>query len=109
MHDLMTQLDVTPLLQFFDFNAWKPEEFLKNGQNIAKTIGGAVLGFLGVCAIVWGAVYLSRVAFSKQQRGQYVVHAIIALVIGGALTFGGYSLFDSMAQGGYDQARELGD
>ncbi|WP_225549121.1 hypothetical protein [Staphylococcus aureus] len=105
----MTQLDVASLLQFFDFNAWKPEEFLKNGQNIAKTIGGAILGFLGVCAIVWGAICLGRVAFNKQQRGQYVVHALIALVIGGALTFGGYSLFDSMAQGGYDQAKELGD
>lgn len=108
MYELFMHFDFGTLLQMFDFNAWDPEDFFKNGENIAKTIGGAFLGFLGVCAIVWGATYLAGVAFKKQQRGQYVVHAVIALVIGGLLAFGGYSLFDSMAQGGYDKAEELG-
>lgn len=109
MYDLIAQMDFGSLVQLFDFNAWDPEQFFKNGGNIAKTIGGAFLGFLGVIAIVFGGTYLARIAFSKQGRGQYVVQAVIALVIGGLLVFGGYSIFDSMAQGGYDKAQELGN
>lgn len=109
MYDLFAQLDLVSLAQMIDFNAWDPEQFFKNGQNIGKTIGGAFLGLLGVAAILAGGTYLAAIAFKKQQRGTFVIHAIIALVIGGALVFGGYSLFDSMAQGGYDQATKLGE
>lgn len=108
MFDLFAQLDFAALAQFIDFNAWDPEQFFKNGQNIGKTVGGAFLGLVGVIAIIAGGTYLGVIAFKKQQRGSYVVHAVIAIVIGGALAFGGYSLFDSMAQGGYDKAEELG-
>ncbi|MCH4519586.1 hypothetical protein [Staphylococcus haemolyticus] len=108
MYDVIAQMDFGALFQVIDFNAWDPEQFFKNGENIAKSIGGAFLGFLGVIAIIAGATYLAKIAFSKQQRGQYVVQALIAIVIGGALAFGSYSLFDSMAQGGFDKAEELG-
>jgi drug/metabolite transporter (DMT)-like permease len=108
MYDLFAQMDFLALFQMIDFNAWDLEQFFKNGQNIGKAIGGAFLGLIGVIAVIAGGTYLGVVAFKKQQRGTYVVHAVIALIIGGALAFGGYSLFDSMAQGGYDKTEELG-
>ena len=51
MYDVIAQMDFGALFQVIDFNAWDPEQFFKNGENIAKSIGGAFLGFLGVCLL----------------------------------------------------------
>lgn len=63
MFDLFAQLDFAALAQFIDFNAWDPEQFFKNGENIGKTVGGAFLGLVGVIAIIAGGTYLGVICF----------------------------------------------
>lgn len=108
MLELLNSIDLGSLIHTFDLNAWDPKNMFNNGKDWVKAVGGAFIGLLGTITIVWAAVHLVKVAFSKQGRGGHVLEAVIALVIGGALAFGGISLLTSMSNGGYKSAEELG-
>lgn len=109
MHEILTTVDFTSFVQTFDLNAWDWDSFFKNGKNVAKTFIGGFIGILGVILFGFAAVYLFKVASNKQQRGGHVMEAVIALAIGGLMVFGGYSVLNSMAEGGYDTVNKLGE
>lgn len=81
---------------------WSVENLLANGTTLAQTIGGALLGLLGTILIVWVGVLLFRKFISNEDQGPNKVgwgKIVMALIVGGLLLFGGYSIIRDVGGG----------
>lgn len=114
MFDLLAFLNlshITHLTHFMDTfvsNDWSIDQLLKNANKNAKKWGGLFFGLLGTVCFLWGGGHFGAVVFSKQGKGRFAWLGILALIIGGLLAYGGFSMFVEMSQGGLDSVRDLG-
>lgn len=109
MFDLLATVDYSSFANTFIANDWDWETLFQNGESTAKTVGGALLGALGIIVLVVAGVYLAMVGLSKRSKGQYVWQAVIGIIIGGVLTAGGVTLLTQVSQGSYKSVKELGE
>lgn len=90
--------------------SWDVGSFLENARGTIQLWGGALVGLLGVAAIVWGGVTLVlKLMANQQNEGKYSwMKIILLLLIGGALAAGGWALLDQVSSGGRTTIEELG-
>ena len=108
MVDMLSQVDVGTILHSFDMNAWTVDSFLSNLGSSFKRWAGLIMTVLGVVSIIVAVWFAFKVATDKQQRGKWLIDLIIALIVAGALLFGGYSLFSSISSGISTSAKQMG-
>lgn len=110
MFDLLTlcHVDLTHFVNTFISNDWDLGNLLKNATKSVKGWASLFATLLGTITFAVGAWFLFRIVFGKQQRGQYALQAILALVIGGLLVYGGITGLQDMAQGGHKTIEKLG-
>lgn len=86
---------------------WDLAQLLSNGKNLAMTLGGALLGLLGVVAIIVAAVRAFGKLTSEQSRASW--GKIIGIfMLGGVMLAGGIALFVQVATGLKDTVDDLG-
>ncbi|MFJ3858306.1 hypothetical protein ACIPRL_18925 [Streptomyces sp. NPDC090085] len=91
--------------------AWDLTSFLTNAKSQVQLWGGSVLMLLGVVGLVWGGVLLiKKLMANPQSAGQQQGWGTIALLIlvGGALSTGGWSLISTIGSGGQQTITDLG-
>ncbi|MFE7117083.1 hypothetical protein ACFU99_16890 [Streptomyces sp. NPDC057654] len=91
--------------------AWDLTSFLKNAKSQIQLWGGLLLMLVGVAAMVWGGVLLLRKLMANpQSAGHQQGWGTIALLIlvGGALSGGGWSLISTVGSGGQKTITDLG-
>lgn len=111
MFDLMALLDINHFVHMVNTyvsNDWSIDNLLKNGNNNAKKWGGLFFGLLGTACFLWGGIQGAGIVFSKQGKGKFAWVALLGIVIGGLLAYGGLSTFTEMSQGGFKSVEKLG-
>lgn len=88
--------------------AWDLNSFLKNGANLIKTSGGYLLVAMGLAALVWGGILLLKKLMSGQQNQDSWVKIIMLMIVGGAISTGGFVLIMEIGGGGEGTIKELG-
>ncbi|MFJ6484194.1 MULTISPECIES: hypothetical protein [unclassified Streptomyces] len=91
--------------------AWDLTSFLTNAKSQVQLWGGSVLMLLGVVGLVWGGVLLiKKLMANPQSAGQQQGWGTIALLIlvGGALSTGGWTLISTIGSGGQKTITDLG-
>jgi hypothetical protein len=90
--------------------AWDLESFLNNAKTYTENIGGLILMLLGVVALIWGAVQLVKKLMGNPQTSQQINWGTVALliIVGGALSTGGFSLMKDVGSGGEETINDLG-
>ncbi|OOV39522.1 hypothetical protein BS756_00635 [Staphylococcus sp. MB371] len=110
MFDLTTLLnvDVMHFVNTFVANDWDFGNLLKNATTSLKGWGALFLTLLGTAAFIIGGWYLFRILTGSQQKGRFALQAVLAVIIGGVLAFGGLNMLSDFAQGGNKTVKELG-
>jgi polyferredoxin len=86
---------------------WDIVSLFTNGQGLMEKIGAALLGLLGIIAVLCAVVFAFNKLVSEQSRRSWVM--IIALfLLGGLLIGGSISLFTSIAEGAKTTIDQLG-
>lgn len=88
---------------------WDLVSFFNNARDYAGYAGGGLIALLGTIMVIWGVVQLARKLLggqNAQQIGWFSV--IMLLLIGGALTVGGFVWVFSIAEGGKTTIDDLG-
>lgn len=88
--------------------AWTLDGLFKGTAKYAKTAGGALITLLGVLLIIFAAFKMFKAVTGQQQGGGEWLKAIVALLLGGALSVGGWKLLNTMASGGKQTIEKLG-
>ncbi|MFK0154243.1 hypothetical protein ACIQVK_19485 [Streptomyces sp. NPDC090493] len=91
--------------------AWDLTSFLQNAKSAIQQWGGLLLMLFGAVGLVWGGVLLMRKLMANpQSAGQQQSYFVIALLIlvGGALSTGGWSLISTVGSGGQQTITDLG-
>ncbi|CAL9596235.1 hypothetical protein SUDANB120_05348 [Streptomyces sp. enrichment culture] len=91
--------------------AWDLTSFLQNAKSQVQLWGGSVLMLLGVVGLVWGGVLLiKKLMANPQSAGQQQGWGTIALLVlvGGALSTGGWTLISTIGSGGQQTITDLG-
>jgi len=82
--------------------------FFSNATQSAIGIGGLILGFLGVVAVVASVIFTVTKLLKSQDRGERSWVKVIGLfVIGGALVAGGMTLLATASEGAQTQLVDL--
>lgn len=89
---------------------WDLTTFLESAKSQIQTWGGALLMLVGVAALVWGGIQLIKKVWGNSQHGQEKSWSSIALLvlIGGALSTGGWNLMQTVGSGGQRTIEDLG-
>ena len=91
--------------------AWDLTSFLENAKVQIQLWGGLLLMLLGAVGLIWGAVLLiKKLMANPQSAGQQQGWGSIALLIliGGAVSTGGWSLVSTVGSGGQQTIEDLG-
>jgi membrane-bound ClpP family serine protease len=88
--------------------AWDIVSFLGNALVYIKTAGGGLLMLMGIAALVWGGVLLTKKLMSGQQNQDSWVKIICLVIIGGAIGVGGFNLVFMLGSGGKTTIEDLG-
>ena len=87
---------------------WDINSFLTNGKDYGTKIVAGVMALIGVAAIG----YAAWMAFKKvtDERTQHTWgKALMALVLGGVLLFGGWKMVSNLAEGGKNTFDQFGN
>ncbi|WP_405776259.1 hypothetical protein [Streptomyces sp. NBC_01538] len=91
--------------------AWDLTSFLENAKSQIQQWGGLLLMLFGAVGMVWGGVLaIKKLMANPQSAGHQQGWVMIALLIlvGGALTTGGWSLISMVGSGGQQTITDLG-
>lgn len=91
--------------------AWDVESFLENAKSKLEEWGGLGIMLIGTAVLVWFAVKLAmKIMASPQNQQQQTSWGMLAvgLVVGGALSLGGWSLISEVGSGGQQTVEDLG-
>lgn len=88
--------------------AWDLNSALQNGAKFIKTSGGYLLIAMGLAALVWGGILLLKKLMSGQQNQDSWVKIIMLMIVGGAISTGGFVLIMEIGGGGEKTIKELG-
>lgn len=88
--------------------AWSIIDFLNNGKALFNEIAGIVITIIGAILILFGAWQLFKAITAQQGSGGHYVKAALAVFIGGALVFGGWTTMSNIAKGGKTTIEDLG-
>lgn len=90
--------------------AWDLTTFLRNAATTITTWGGLIVVLIGLIMVIVGVYQIAKgfISHGKQQTNWVV--AILLLLIGGALCFGGgWNLVKKVSEGGASTIEQLGD
>jgi uncharacterized membrane protein len=87
---------------------WTLDTALKNFENFLKNEGGVVLAIVGVLLILFAGFKFAKAIWGQQEKGKNATVGGIAIIVGGAMLFGGWSLFSTMANGGNSTVQQMG-
>lgn len=91
--------------------AWDLKSFLANAKSYTQAVGGALLMLFGVAGLIWGGVLLLKKLMGNQQSG--AGHGwgqiILLILVGGALSTGGWQLISTIGSGGQATIEDLGN
>lgn len=108
MVDLM-QTAFNPLSDLFVTGAWDVSTFLTNSQKTLSEWFKGIIFILGAVAIF---VAIWQITTGLMSQGRKQVNwglSIILLIVGGALTAGGFGFVKDIAKGGKDTIEDLGE
>lgn len=92
-------------------SSWSILNLLDNTNSLGKVVAGGVLTLIGLITLVWGIVKilakLMRYEFVSVSQSWPVM--IGAVILGGALMVGGFSLALDIAEGGKQTVDDLGN
>lgn len=89
--------------------SWDLTSFFSNSTDYATVAGGAFLGFIGICGIVWGGFLLARKLMSGQQNQDSWLKIVGLIIVGGGLVFGGMGLLLNFANGANKTVTDFGE
>lgn len=88
---------------------WDLISAIQNSKNYTATFGGAVVGLIGFVIIIWAVFQLAlKITGSEKGRQTSWFMVIFAIVVSGAMIYGGWQLIMSVAQGGHQTINDLG-
>jgi RsiW-degrading membrane proteinase PrsW (M82 family) len=89
---------------------WDLGSFLQNATNTIKTWGGYLVTLIGVVMIIVSVYQIAKGLIGHGKQGQptnwFVVIGL--LIVGGALSIGGFVWISNIAQGGKKTIEDLG-
>ena len=88
--------------------AWDLASFLTNAASYVKIIGGGALILMGIAALVWGGILLLKKLMGGQQNQDSWVKIILLIIIGGAISVGGFAMVFTIGSGGKKTIEDLG-
>ena len=90
---------------------WDLTRFFENAKDLVQESGGAFLMTIGAFLIVWAGWMIGQKFFGSPQAQQQNGWGKIAgaLILGGALAFGGYKVISGVASAGEETVRKLGN
>ncbi|MCB5280366.1 hypothetical protein [Arthrobacter sp. ES1] len=88
--------------------AWDLASFLDNAAKYVKVIGGGALILMGIAAMVWGGILLTKKLMAGQQNQDSWVKIVLMIIIGGAIAVGGFPLVFTIGSGGKKTIDDLG-
>ena len=89
--------------------AWDLNSFLNNVKQYARQIAAPALGVLGVVLLAYAGYKIFRAIMGRAgSEGPEWGKAILALIFGGALLFGSYTLMESIGRGGLQTVNKFG-
>lgn len=87
---------------------WTLDNALKSFEQFLITDGGYLLAIFGVLLILFAGYKFAKAIWGQQEKGKNATVGGIAIVVGGAMLFGGWSLFSEMANGGNTTVQQMG-
>lgn len=101
---------LTVLSSFFKVPfGWDLISALNNTGSFGKKVGGAIIIVLGIILITYGAFKVFKAITGREgSEGPQWFKAFLAIVAGGAMEFGAWALFESIANGGQTTVSQLG-
>lgn len=89
---------------------WDLGNFLQNATDTIKTWGGYVVILIGVVMIIVSVYQIAKGLIGHGKQGQPTNWFIVIglLVVGGALSIGGFTWVSNIAQGGQKTIEDLG-
>lgn len=90
---------------------WSLQEMLDNAKPMLEKLGGGFLVLLGVILIIYAGILIFKALVGGQQggsKGAIWGKVVLAVVFGGGMAFGGYSLLEKVAKGGEETIKMLG-
>lgn len=87
---------------------WTLDNALRNFQHFLQRDGGYVLAIVGVLLILFAGFKFAKAIWGQQEKGKNATIGGIAIVVGGAMLFGGWGLFSTMANGGNTTVQQMG-
>lgn len=101
---------LTVLSSFFKVPfGWDLISALTNSGNYGKKVGGAIIVVFGIILIIYGVFKVFKAITGREgSEGPQWFKAALALIAGGAMEFGAWTLFESIANGGQNTVSQLG-
>lgn len=88
---------------------WDLVSAVGNATNYGKLLGGGIIGLLGVILLIVATVFIfKKLTGNGQGNEKSWVIIVVMILIGGAMSFGGYTLISQVASGGQKTVQELG-
>lgn len=88
---------------------WDLVSALTNAKNYGEIIGAAVMGLAGVIVLIVAIVFVVKKLVGNDRGEQKSWLLIIAMtIVAGLLLFGGWSMIESIAEGGNTTINDLG-
>jgi hypothetical protein len=97
-----------PGIQTLPTAAWDVVSFFENAGEFVKTAGAGLLVAMGLIALVWGGVLLLKKLMSGQQNNDSWIKIILLMIVGGAISVGGFALIFTIGSGGKTTIEDLG-
>lgn len=89
-------------------SGWSLDNLIPNAKNKIAVWGGGLVTLLGVVVLFFAAYKFFKAVTSQQGAGKFAMDGGIALLVGGAMTAGGWVLLNSIANGGNQTIKTLG-
>lgn len=89
-------------------SGWSLDNLIPNAENKIAVWGGGLVTLLGVVVLFFAAYKFFKAVTSQQGAGKFAMDGGIALLVGGAMTAGGWVLLKSIANGGNQTIKTLG-
>lgn len=102
-YDLLAVASSLPLA------GWDLVSFFENAREYIGLAGGGLLSLIGTAGVVWGGVLLIKKLMAGQQNQDNWFKIILLIIVGGALMVGGFALISTIASGGEQTIKDLGE
>lgn len=87
---------------------WSLDKLIPNVGKKLGTWGGGLITAFGVVVLIFAGYKFFKAVTSQQGAGKFAMDGGIALLVGGAMTAGGWTLLNAIAQGGNETVKGLG-